>query len=171
MMEYLQILVVPSGLGTVLFGLGVLAMLLPRTRRLSRPFLFGSIGVLFFFSFGPVATLLLSPLEYEYPAMTEPERHGDIRTIVLLTGYASNDPDMAPSSRLSVASAFRVLETASLAQRRPDCRIVISGNAAGRRGDVVSAAGHGPASGTNRPGNRLRQHGGERRKPGGHDRR
>lgn len=129
MMEYLQILVVPSGLGTVLFGLGVLAALVPRTRRWSRPMLFGSIGVLFFFSFGPVATLLLSPLEYEYPAMTEPERHGDIRTIVLLTGYASNDPDMAPSSRLSVSSAFRVLETASLARRRPDCRIVISGGA------------------------------------------
>jgi len=128
-MEYLQILVVPSGLGTVLFGLGVLAMLLPKTRRLSRPLLFGSIGVLFFFSFGPVATLLFSPLEYAYPAMTEPERHGDIRTIVVLTGYASTDPDMPPSSRLSVASAFRVLETASLAQRRPDCRIVISGNA------------------------------------------
>lgn len=129
MIEQLRILVVPSGLATVLFALGVLTALLPLTRRLSRPCLYGSIGVLFFFSFGPVATLLLSPLEYEYPAMTEPERHGDIRNIVLLTGYASNDPDMAPSSRLSVSSAFRVLETASLARRRPDCRIVISGGA------------------------------------------
>lgn len=35
---------------------------------------------------------LLAPQEYQYPAMNEPERYGEVRTFVLLTAYASDDP-------------------------------------------------------------------------------
>lgn len=143
MFRFLEILVIPSGLGFVLFVLGALALLLPRTRRLAQPLLLGSVGVLVLFSFGPVATLLLAPLEYEHPAMTEPERHPEVRTIVLLTAYASDDPVMPLSSRMNSSSAFRVLETASLAERRPDCGIIVSGNpvAAGVMSEQLKAMG------------------------------
>jgi len=127
--DLLRILVTPSGLGTALFLLGMLVLAVPRIRRFSRPLLIASGAVLTVFSFGPVATLLLSPLEYQYRAMTDPERYDSVDTIVLLTAYASADPWMPLSSRMNSSSAFRVLETASLANRRPDCRIVISGNA------------------------------------------
>mgnify|MGYP003394205126 CR=1 FL=1 len=128
MFQFLEFLIIPSGLGFVLFVLGALALLLPRTRRLAQPLLLGSVGVLTLFSFGPVATLLLAPLEYEHPAMTEPERYPEARTIVLLTAYASNDPVMPLSSRMNSSSAFRVMETATLANRCLDCRIIVSGN-------------------------------------------
>lgn len=143
MTDLLRILVVPSSLGALLFVLGLLALLVRPTRRLARPLLLGSGAVLLVFSFGPVATLLLAPLEYQYPAMNEPERYGEIRTIVLLTAYASNDPVMPLSSRMNSSSAFRVLEAASLANRRPDCRIVISGNgiAARAMGQQLQAMG------------------------------
>ncbi|HEU0225964.1 MAG TPA: ElyC/SanA/YdcF family protein [Steroidobacteraceae bacterium] len=129
MLDLLRLLVTPSALGAALFVLGILVLMLPATRRLARPLLLGSGAVLFVFSFGPVATLLLSPLEYAYPAMTDPERHGRVRTIVLLTAYASDDPHMPLSSRMNASSAFRVLEAASLARRCPECRIIVSGNA------------------------------------------
>lgn len=146
MFRFLEILVIPSGLGFVLFALGAAALLLPRTRRLAQTLLLGSVGVLVFFSFGPVATLLLAPLEYEYPAMTEPERHAEVRTIVLLTAYASDDPQMPLSSRMNSSSAFRVLETATLARRRPDCVIIVSGNpvAAGVMSEQLKAMGIAP---------------------------
>lgn len=128
MIDLLRLVIAPSGLGATLFLLGLLTLIVPATRRFARPLLLGSGAVLFAFSFGPVANLLLSPLEYAYPAMTEPERHPSVRTIVLLTAYASDDPDMPLSSRMNASSAFRVLEAASLAQRRPDCRIIVSGN-------------------------------------------
>jgi uncharacterized SAM-binding protein YcdF (DUF218 family) len=146
MFKFLGILVTPSGLGFVLFALGAAALLLPHTRRLAQPLLLGSVGVLALFSFGPVATLLLAPLEYEHPAMTEPERHAEVRSIVLLTAYASDDPQMPLSSRMNSSSAFRVLETATLATRRPDCRIIVSGNpvAAGAMSEQLKAMGVAP---------------------------
>lgn len=128
MLDLLKILLMPSSLGALLFGLGAIALALPATRRAARPLLLASGTVLFVFSTGPVATLLLAPLEYEYPAMTEPERHAGVRTIVVLTAYASDDADMPLSSRMNSSSAFRVLEAASLAHRRPDCRVIVSGN-------------------------------------------
>lgn len=147
MSDLLRILVTPSSLGATLFLLGLFALIVPAIRRFARPLLIASGAVLAVFSFGPVATLLLAPLEYEYPAMKDPERHGAARTIVLLTAYASADPSMPLSSRMNSSSAFRVLEAASLANRRPDCRIVISGNPMGAAamGAQLEAMGIAPA--------------------------
>ncbi len=146
MSDLLRILVAPSDIGAALFLLGMFALAMPSIRRFSRPLLIASGAVLTVFSFGPVATLLLSPLEYEHPAMTDPERYESVKTIVLLTAYASADPSMPLSSRMNSSSAFRVLEAASLANRRPDCRIVISGNstAAEAMGSQLEAMGIAP---------------------------
>src|SRR5918997_1627665 len=62
-------LLVPSGLAYVLFVLGLLACLRERWRCLSWGLLAASGAITLVCSSGAVATALMSPLEYEHPAV------------------------------------------------------------------------------------------------------
>lgn len=120
-------IVLPSGAVALLFLLGIVALLFARTRGRAWLPLAGAGIVYLVFSNGLVATLLMSPLEYAYPALHEPGKYPDTRVIVVLTAYAAEDPDMPFSSLLNDASAFRVLEAANLHAQRPDTRIIVTG--------------------------------------------
>jgi len=130
MINHLQWALLPSGFATLLFlaGLGVFAV--RRTRRFACPLLAAAGAVLLIFSNGLTATLLLSPLEYAYPALRDPQQHKDVRTIVLLTAYVADDENLPLSSRPNASAAFRILEAANLRSLRPDCRVIVSGSAA-----------------------------------------
>ena len=132
-MDLLKAALLPSGIATLLMLAGAIAIVWRPTRRLA----FGSFAVaaavVLIFSNGLVATLLLSPLEYAYPALQDPQQFADARYIVLLTGYGAEDENMPLSARMNGASAFRVLEAANLRSRRPDCRVIVSGSAAAAR--------------------------------------
>jgi uncharacterized SAM-binding protein YcdF (DUF218 family) len=81
------------------------------------------------FSTGSVATALLSPLEYEYPAVHDTRTHQDIKHIVVLTGYAADDPDMPLTGRMHWASAFRVMMALQLQRGGCDsCDVIVSGD-------------------------------------------
>ena len=141
MINYLLGALVPSGFATLLFlaGLGVLAF--RQARRFASPLLAAAAAVLLIFSNGLTATLLLSPLEYAYPALQDPQQHADVRTIVVLTAYVADDENMPLSSRPNASSAFRILEAANLRVLRPDCRVIVSGSApAARRTGFPRAA-------------------------------
>jgi uncharacterized SAM-binding protein YcdF (DUF218 family) len=128
MVNSLSNLVEPSGFATALFLLGVACTVTRRTRRYSLALAAASGLVLLVFSNGLVATLLMSPLEYEYPALHDPTRHPEARTIVVLTGWAADDDVFPLSAKMNSASAFRVLEAANLHAARPDCRVLVSGS-------------------------------------------
>jgi len=128
MVNLLSNLVEPSGFATALFLLGVACTVTGRTRRLWLPLAAASGLVLLVFSNGLVATLLMSPLEYEYPALHDPTRHPEVRTIVVLTGWAADDDFFPLSAKMNSSSAFRVLEAANLYAARPDCRVLVSGS-------------------------------------------
>jgi len=133
MVNSLSDLVEPSGFATVLFLLGVACTVTRRTRRYSLALAAASGLVLLVFSNGLVATLLMSPVEYEYPALHDPTRHPEVRTIVVLTGWAEDDDFFPLSAKMNSSSAFRVLEAANLYAARPDCRILVSGSATAAR--------------------------------------
>lgn len=124
----LREIVLPSGAVALLFLLGALALAFARTRAKAWLPLAGAGLLYLVFSNGLTATLLMSPLEYAYPALHEPEKYPEARIIVVLTGYAAEDADMPFSSLLNSSSAFRVMEAANLYARRPDCRIIVSGS-------------------------------------------
>jgi uncharacterized SAM-binding protein YcdF (DUF218 family) len=124
----LSALAVPSGLATMLFLTGVAFALVPRSRKYSLPLAAAAAFLLLVFGNGVVATLLMSPLEYAYPALQEPQRHPDVHTIVVLTGWAADDDDFPLSAKMNAASAFRVLEAANLHAARPDCRVLVTGS-------------------------------------------
>lgn len=128
MTELLSTAVVPSGIATMLILVGVTCALLPTTRKYFAPLATVAALVLLFFGNGLVATLLTSPLEYAHPALTESRRYREVRTIVVLTGWAADDEVLPLSAKMNAASALRVLEAANLRTVRADCRVLVSGS-------------------------------------------
>lgn len=121
-------MLVPSGLAYTLFVLGLLTALKAPWRKFSWALLALSGAITTIFSTGSVATALLSPLEYEYPAVHDTRTHQDIRRIVVLTGYAADDPAMPLTGRMHWASAFRVMMALQLQRGGCDaCDVIVSG--------------------------------------------
>ena len=120
-------LIVPSGMAYGLCVLGLLAFAWHRTRRASFLLFASSCAVTLIFSSGMVAAALIGPLEYEYPAVHDARSAPDAKQIVVLTGYAADDPDMPLTGRLNNSSAFRVLMALQLYADRPDCTVIVSG--------------------------------------------
>jgi uncharacterized SAM-binding protein YcdF (DUF218 family) len=124
----LSALTTPSGVAHVLFLLGVLAVFFARTRTASWWLLAGSGATTLVFSSGMVAAALMSPLEYEYPRLTDGNQYSEVKTIVVLTAWAGDDPDMPLTGRYSPSAAYRVLMALELYKERPDCDVIISGD-------------------------------------------
>jgi uncharacterized SAM-binding protein YcdF (DUF218 family) len=121
-------LLVPSGLAYLLFVLGLLAYLRERWRRLSWGLLAASGAITLVCSSGVVATALMSPLEYEHPAVHDTRVYPNIDHIVVLTGYAADDPQMPLTGRLHYASGFRVMMALALQEECAACDVVVSGD-------------------------------------------
>lgn len=127
MASILGALLIPSGLAYSLFVLGLLTAIRAQWRRLSWCLLALSGAIALLFSSGNVATALLSPLEYEYPAVHDTRAHADIQHIVVLTGYASDDPNMPVTGRMHYSAAFRVMMALQLQRGCEGCDVIVSG--------------------------------------------
>ncbi len=130
-------LVLPSGFAFALFVLGILARTWTRTRAASWPLLALSGFILLVFSSGKVATLLMSPLEYSSATVHDGRQYPNAKHIVVLTGWASHDSNMPLSGRMNASSAYRVLMGLELFRQRPDCDVIVTGEAVAA--DVMAA--------------------------------
>ena len=117
-----------SGLAYLLFALGLLVNLKPHWRHVSWGLLAASGLVLLTASSGMVASALMSPLEYRYPAIHDAHSQPRVKHIVVLTGYAADDKDMPLTGRMHFASAFRVMMALQLQRGCPGCEVIVSGN-------------------------------------------
>lgn len=120
-------LIFPSNIALLFLAAGILAGLFTSRRRLSWLLLALSGLITLAFSSGIVATLLMSPLEYAHPALSDPALHPQIEKMVVLTGHAEDHPLMPLSAKLNDSSAFRVLEAANIHRLRPDLEVIVSG--------------------------------------------
>jgi uncharacterized SAM-binding protein YcdF (DUF218 family) len=141
--KLLASLLVPSTVGLVLLALGLIALLWRRWRHLSAPLMAAGALVTLVFSSGFVAAALMAPLEYSYPRLDEAARQPAARHIVVLTGWAADDPAMPLSGRLNTSAAYRVLLALELHRERPDCDVLVSGDAVTARimGEVLVKLG------------------------------
>lgn len=128
MSKLLSALATPSGVAYLLFLLGVLAVFWSRTRKASWALLCTSGAIQWVFSSGMVAAALMSPLDYAYPTVLQPERYPNARHIVVLTGWAADDAEMPLTGRLGTSTTYRVLLALELYKDRPDCAVVVSGD-------------------------------------------
>lgn len=127
-MRVLADLILPSSAAFALFALGILTYFFARARRASWWLLAASGAVTLVFSSGMTAAALMSPLEYQYAAVHQPAAYPQARHIVVLTGWAADDPDMPLTGRMSASSAYRVLMALELHRDRPDCDVIVSGD-------------------------------------------
>lgn len=127
-MNLLLSLATPSGAASALFLAGLLAVAWRRTRRGSWWLLAASGLTVLTFSSGKVATAVMSPLEYQYPALADARRFPEAHDIVVLTGWAGDDANLPLSGRLNSASAYRVLLALELFTERPDCAVIVTGS-------------------------------------------
>ncbi len=142
-MNFLQSLATPSGAASALFLAGLLVVAWRRTRRASWWLLAASGLTVLTFSSGKVATAIMSPLEYEYPALRDARSFEEVHDIVVLTGWAGDDANLPLSGRLNTASAYRVLLALELFNEKPDCTLIVSGNSDSARlmGETLASLG------------------------------
>jgi uncharacterized SAM-binding protein YcdF (DUF218 family) len=124
----INFLTTPSGLTYLMAIAGLVCLCLPRLRQWATRLLAASALVLVTFSTGVIATALMSPLEHEYPRLDHARAHPQARHIVLLTGWAGDDPDLPLSGRLNDASVYRVMLALELLRECPDCEVVVTGH-------------------------------------------
>lgn len=127
MMNVVSHALVPSGFALVLFLAGLTAAALRRTRWFSWPLLAASGAVTLTFSLGTVAAALIGPLEYAWPTVHDPKLFAAARHIVVLTGWASPDPNLPLTGRMNSAAAYRVMLALELHRSRPDCDVIVTG--------------------------------------------
>lgn len=139
-------LILPSGFIALLFGLGLAARFVRPVQRFSWPLLAVGAVLTLFFSSAKTATALMAPLEYEWPAVIDAGAHPAAKHIVVLTGWAGDDPALSLTDRMNSSSAYRVLLTLELWHQRPELDVIVSGSRATARvmADALKACGIPP---------------------------
>jgi uncharacterized SAM-binding protein YcdF (DUF218 family) len=122
---------------------GLISRFVGPLKKMSWPLLAAGAAITLVFSSGKAASALISPLEYEWPAVLDARAQPDARHIVVLTGWASDDADWPLSGRLNTSSAYRVLMALELWHQRPELDVIVSGTAstAGMMAEVLKATG------------------------------
>jgi uncharacterized SAM-binding protein YcdF (DUF218 family) len=136
--EFLKSLILPSGFITLLFVLGLLARFARPLQRFSWTLLATGAVLTLVFSSGKTGSLLMAPLEYEYAGVVDSRSHPDARHIVVLTGWAADDPALPLTDRMNSASAYRVLLALEYWHQQPDLDVIVSGSAGTAR--IMAAA-------------------------------
>jgi len=143
-MSFLGNLLLPSHLALLLLAAGLLARFWQRTRGWSWRLMTAGGVLALIFGCGPVARALLWPLEQRYPAWVPGESPAlSIDSIVLLTAWAGDNPDLPAGVRINDTSASRAIVTLQLWRLHPQASVVVSGDERNVRdlGEVLLSLG------------------------------
>jgi uncharacterized SAM-binding protein YcdF (DUF218 family) len=127
-MHALTNVVAPSNLALVLGFVGLVLLVRPQSRRIAPYFLTGAVTLLLILSSGKTATALSSPLEYAYLKAPTPDASSPATAIVILTSYATDDPNMPLSTRPNSSAMFRIVEAVHLWNACRQCRVFVTGS-------------------------------------------
>ena len=83
--------------------------------------------VLALFSSGGIPDVLVRPLEYKYPPVTNFEAYKGVKWIVVLGGGSTAIPGLPVSSYLAAASLFRLSEGVFIHNRLPETKLILTG--------------------------------------------
>lgn len=128
-MSWLKFLFLPSKLVFFILLAGLVCLIWRRYRKYSPHFFTIATLMYLVFSSGTVSTLLLSPLEYRYPAITDAGMFQSAKAIVVLDAYIADDPLMSLSGKFNSHALFRLVEAQNIYKQCKGCRIFISGKA------------------------------------------
>jgi len=102
------------------------------TRRQKTGKIIVTIGVatLVALSYGVASEILLRPLEYKYPPMTDISAVSDVKWVVVLSGGHSPDAQLPVTGQLSEASLVRLIEGIRIHRKLPKSKLILSGGGA-----------------------------------------
>jgi uncharacterized SAM-binding protein YcdF (DUF218 family) len=119
-------LAMPLPIALVLSMAGVVFLL--RRRRRTGALLIGSALLgLFLASWGPVADVLMEPLERRHPPVLDASRHSESVAVVVLGSGFSPSPFLPITSQLSDSGLVRLTEGIRLYRQLPGVRLVFTG--------------------------------------------
>ena len=117
----------PLSVSLLIALVGLLFLWFTRRQKTGKVLVTISTLLLGFFSYGVVSGMLVKPLEQEYPPITDFQAYEGIKWIVVLGGGSSVDPSLPPSTYLSGASLYRLLEGVYLYNRVPGSKLIVTG--------------------------------------------
>jgi uncharacterized SAM-binding protein YcdF (DUF218 family) len=129
-------LIFPVPLSLELIWMGLFLTWLRPQRQLGKWMTMSGVLILTLLSFHPVSTVLLQPLESEYPPLLIASQadgqafsHSQhVAWIVVLSGGAVVEPAFPLVSQLSSATLMRLVEGIALYRNIPNVKIVLSGS-------------------------------------------
>ena len=151
--KLLSALVQPCSLLLAVMALGLLILHFTKRQRTAKAMLFAGIALMALLSLGPVARVLVRPLEASYPPLlTEATQASTIlpdgspapRWVVVLGGGHAESRSLAPIDQLSAPSLVRLAEAIRLQRLLPESKLLLSGGSNGRattEAQVLAAAG------------------------------
>jgi uncharacterized SAM-binding protein YcdF (DUF218 family) len=130
MQRIVEIIISPLGIVTFLIASGVVLSALNRNRAAGRRFLVWG-GLLFLiFLVSPLAEYLMLGLERIYPPMVTPPQSPGISRIVMLAGYAEQNPGTPITSNVSEQTIYSLAEGFRLYRLVPGAKLILSGGVA-----------------------------------------
>ena len=121
----------PLPLALILFGLGLVFLLLTQKRLVSYRLLIVSFCFLTIMSLMPVAQKLSSPLEHQYAPLMQADIAQSFDYILVLGSGGIADLNLPPTGQLSATALSRFMEALRLFHANPKAIIVVSGAAMG----------------------------------------
>jgi uncharacterized SAM-binding protein YcdF (DUF218 family) len=104
-------LVLPFSICIELLVVGILLLWFSRRQRLGKILVTTGVGLLILFSFGPVGSLLVEPLESTHPPATDPVvSDGTVRWVVVLGAGYRPDPALPATARVPESAIVRLAE-------------------------------------------------------------
>jgi len=118
----------PLSFSLIITLAGLFLLLFSKRQRLGKALVFIGLLFLFLFSTGPVADMLVAPLESMYPAFSADTRDGGaIEFIVVLGGGHVSDPRWPVTSQIGEAALGRVVEGIRIHRALPSTKLLFSG--------------------------------------------
>jgi len=123
----------PAFAGIALLVAGLLASRLRRLAGLGRVMAGLGLFVLAAFSLPVVADLMARPLEMKHPALVNRSALNGVRVVAVLGGGHTFRTDRSTTSLLNPPGRARLVEGVRVCRLLPDCRLIVSGWAAGEQ--------------------------------------
>jgi uncharacterized SAM-binding protein YcdF (DUF218 family) len=110
-----------------MFLVGVFLLWFSRRQKTGK--LIVTIGVVVFvaLSYGAASEIILRPLEYQYPPITDVAAVSDVKWVVVLSGGHTPDVHLPITGRLSDASLVRLVEGIRIHKKLPKSKLILSG--------------------------------------------
>jgi uncharacterized SAM-binding protein YcdF (DUF218 family) len=132
--KFVSFFLMPLPLVLAVLAIGLFLAGIPRRAKLGRRLTIAAAILLLLFSNRAVSTLILRPLEVQYPPVPEiaaglpaPPQIAGCQFVAVLGGGNSDMQGLPATSQLSTSALARIVEAVRILRALPDARLLVSG--------------------------------------------